>query len=343
MPLRSTAYSDQELLFVTNALKLSAKVYESKSCAATGVDSPRTSPFPHLVEIGLRLLARGAPPRAVIAGFFHEALARDCTGALSATLDRKFAGVGGAGEILPLARSCMMKFVGDEAWRTRKEAVVTSLSNAGKDEHIRWMPYDSQDVDFIVRAFWAAETLFGGVRRKWGPHETLPMLRHAAEAGVLLLGAGLDSSIVAAGLMHDFYEGYVDGRTRRDLENSVRHSFGDHVHELIAAVTEPAKSSEGENWFRRKMAVVEQLEKAGNAANCVACAAKISTIAEGNKFLYAGGRASEWLAGSDVENLRMFRLLKQLFETKGVPMCLTARLDLEISRWAASCCGGYSG
>jgi hypothetical protein len=79
--------------------------------------------------------------------------------------------------------------------------------------------------------------------------------------------------------------------------------------------------------------VVHSLQQKDDRANTVVCAAKISTIAEGNKFLHAAGSIKDWSAGTWEDNCRVFEALRDLFAEKGVCPTLLGRYDLELKRW----------
>jgi hypothetical protein len=78
---------------------------------------------------------------------------------------------------------------------------------------------------------------------------------------------------------------------------------------------------------------VHSLKQKDEQANTVVCAAKISTIAEGNKFLHAAGSIKDWSAGTWEDNYRVFVGLRDLFAEKGVCPSLMGRYDLELKRW----------
>jgi hypothetical protein len=159
------------------------------------------------------------------------------------------------------------------------------------------------------------------------------MFHHASQVGLLLVGSGQPKEVVVAGLMHDFYEGYVKRPTRTELEKHVRTHFGDRVHDLIHAITEPPKGPEEGNWRERKLSVVNSLRSAGRDANTIVCASKISTMAEGNKFLHVNGNVEGWSAGSWKDNLGIFTELRQIFADNQVPWSLVHRYDVELERW----------
>jgi hypothetical protein len=133
--------------------------------------------------------------------------------------------------------------------------------------------------------------------------------------------------------MHDFYERYVAEPAIERIEQHVISEFGQDVHEIISAGTEPPKAPTQQNWWERKLTVVQSLKGKDWRANTVVCAAKVSTIAEGNKFLWDESDITDWSSGTWADNLRVFEHLRGLFQEKGVCPVLLERYDLELKRW----------
>lgn len=334
------AFSSQELLSLTSALKLAAKIYEPRTRSNLS-DTPYVPLMPRAVDLAVHLIARGAPLHVVIAGVFYDAdrgAVRGSIDALAANIDRKFGGVAPGGKISPLLDlNADARYRGDADVGGSVEEVADTLLAKVDPKALRPIIYADEDVRFISRAVWSAyNLLLDSKPRPWGPNEQLSMFRHAAEVGVLLLGAQQSPTVVAAGVMHDFYEGYIEVPTIEEIEAFVQGRFGDEVDRLLKVVTEPPKSPTQKNWWDRKLAVVKSLEGLGAEPNTVVCAAKISTITEGNKFLYDGGTLQGWTAGSWQDNLTVFETLRKLFEEKGVPKALVDRFDIELERWRSN-------
>jgi len=340
--VEAQSFSSQELLTLTSALKLAAKIYEPRSRSNLS-DTPFVPLMPHAVDLAVHLIAQGAPLHTVIAGLFYDAdrgAVRGPIDALAATIDRKFGSVAPEGKIsihLKLSNETNPRTgPGPVAVEDVGEVARTLLSKVDPNT-LRPTSYSADDLRFMSRAVWSSYNLMLDTKaRPWGPNEQLSMFRHAAEVGLLLLGAQQPPTVVAAGLMHDFYEGYVEVPSIEEIETFVQERFGREVHELLTVVTEPPKKPTHKNWWERKLAVVRSLEELEAAPNTVVCAAKISTITEGNKFLYEGGALQGWTAGSWADNLAVFEMLRQLFDEKGVPKTLLERFDIELERWRSN-------
>ncbi len=336
-------YSYSDLLSITDALKFAAKIFTPDRTPGTSQPQVRPNvPVPLLessVDIALQLIVAGAPTKYVVAGILHDVFSGyvDANRAdLNDTINRKFGDLDDTGEI-----SDLIGLVGKpdspvrEVWLQRKTKVVSSLLAEIPDTDRLKSPYSPDDLKFMTKALRYVHNTFGEAKpRPWGPHETLPMFHHASQVGLLLVGSGQPKEVVVAGLMHDFYEGYVKSPTRDELESHVKIHFGARVHELISAVTEPAKGPQEGNWRERKLAVVNSLRYAGREASTIVCASKISTMAEGNKFLYQTGDVCGWSAGSWADNLSVFHELRSIFVANRVPWSLVHRYDVELSRWS---------
>lgn len=396
-PLQA-AYSSEELLQITNALKLAAKLFEPLSRSNLSTQHKVNLPLMEsAVDVAFRLMAAGAPLKHVIAGLLHDSFNGYVNGSrdeLAKNIDRKFGQTSEDGIISPLLSRVSTPDRADaEVWLARKKEIVQTILDTVPAESLRSTPFKPEDLEFVLSALRASHNLFsqatarsGGpseqlstlrhtfpadslrssplkIRppevgelvlsappagfipasfnlfdqakpRPWGPNEQLSMFRHSAEVGLLLFGSGQPKEVVAAGLMHDFYEGYVS-TPREQIEAHVIMHFGEEVHHLISAVTEPPKAATPGNWRERKLAVVQKLQGEDATANTIVCASKISTIAEGNKFLYEAGVIDEWSSGSWADNLAVFKELRDLFTRKGVPADLIKRYDLEITRWSS--------
>lgn len=331
-------YRFTDTLLITNALKFASKVYDPENrpvqlSARRDLDLPF---FPHAVEVGIKLMAKGAPRSIVVAGLLHDVFHAYVKGdetKLINTLASKFEHT----MRQPRALVEYIKGVSPairpdaEQWHAAKRTITDDLLRQAPDDKRIPLHYPDSDVAYISKAMWFANNFFSGIRRKWGTEETLPMLRHAAETGLILMAHGHSKEVVAAGFLHDVYEGYVKGVERSRIENKVKKRFGDTVHNLISAVTEPRVDV---SWLDRKMVVVKQLQKGDVDVNTLVCASKISTIAEGNKFAYVGGNLNDWSGGSPEENLRIFNILSDTFRAAGVDRRLCSRFDFEVHRWS---------
>ena len=337
-PLRPI-FNHREAHAVSGAVKLASKIFEPSQRNNLSVRQNVDLPFmPHAVDVAFQLLGAGAPPVAVVAGLLHDSFAGYVKGArelLAKNIDRKFGSLSKTGSVSGLLDIVAKPDRSEAAvWLERKNKIVGAILETVRPEDMRASPYSPEDVKFMVKAVWSAHNLFLSANpRPWGPQERLSMFRHAADVGLLLACAGQPKEVVAAGIMHDFYERYVKEPAIELIEQHVISEFGADVHEIIAAVTEPPKLSNSLNWWQRKLTVVNILKEKDERANTVVCAAKISTIAEGNKFLHAAGSIKDWSAGTWEDNYRVFVGLRDIFAEKGVCPSLMGRYDLELKRW----------
>lgn len=97
----------------------------------------------------------------------------------------------------------------------------------------------------------------------------IPYISHCAAVGVILLRAGYDETVVAAGILHDVLEDTI--LTHDDL----RSEFGEEVLELVDLVTEQDKSVP---WDERKTLYEERLVGAMEGARAIAAADKLHNV-----------------------------------------------------------------
>jgi (p)ppGpp synthase/HD superfamily hydrolase len=98
-----------------------------------------------------------------------------------------------------------------------------------------------------------------------------PFILHPLEVGSLLYQAGAPDDVIAAGLLHDTLE-------KSDAAESELHRlFGDHVTDLVCAVTE---DDHIKGYARRKAALRDQVAHAGDEALMLFAADKVSKARE---------------------------------------------------------------
>lgn len=109
----------------------------------------------------------------------------------------------------------------------------------------------------------------------------VPYATHLANVGGLLAGAGCDTPVVVAGILHDIVED-----TPATLDE-VRERFGQEVMELVDAASEQDKRLP---WKERKNAYLDALKNARLAHLFIPCADKLDNIAFLNEMLRERGR-----------------------------------------------------
>lgn len=313
-------YTHQEAKLITDAFKLCTKVV----CGTEGSIEPHTyASLQEVVKLAFDLINLRVEPIDIaleISRFPLEQRLDTDPQRYAQAVRRKF-GVS--------IDNNTIRRVGDSLDRESFRHLTHSYSRAGV--------FSQQEMELLSEAIIFSHEKFADAKsRPWGPHERLPMFRHAAEVGMLLACAGEPAEVVAAGLLHDFLELYIPGVSAKQMDTMLYLAFTPRVAEIVRNITEPPKGSSSENWLERKMRVLDSLQSQGRDASTVALAAKISTMGEGNKHLYvtkSPNGISQWSKGSWEQNLEMFKRLRVVFEEKGCPKSLLDRYDLELYRW----------
>src|SRR3954447_7409410 len=147
----------------------------------------------------------------------------------------------------------------------------------------------------------------------------IPYIVHPVAVGMILMKAGYDEVLIAAGILHDTVED-----TDLSLQD-VEQEFGTKIAEIVAGCSEPDKSL---SWDQRKTHTIEYLKNAPSDIRAVACADKLHNIRSitndyqqigaeiWNKF-NAGKEKQEWYYTHIVESLRYqntFPLVEELKE-----------------------------
>jgi len=114
----------------------------------------------------------------------------------------------------------------------------------------------------VMRSLELAARWHKGQTRKH-PSEEIPYIAHPAGVGMLLMRAGFDDEIIAAGILHDVVEDC--GVTLEDLASAMT----PRIAELVSWVTEPSKSVP---WSERKRVYRERLAMAPHGALAIATA-----------------------------------------------------------------------
>jgi (p)ppGpp synthase/HD superfamily hydrolase len=109
--------------------------------------------------------------------------------------------------------------------------------------------------------------------------EEIPYVAHACAVGVMLLRAGWETPVAAAGFLHDVLED--SETTRAELEAR----FGAEVATLVDWVSEQDKSLP---WSERKAAYLERLARAPEQARAISLADKIHNLQSLIRALDAG-------------------------------------------------------
>lgn len=97
----------------------------------------------------------------------------------------------------------------------------------------------------------------------------IPYITHPVAVGMILMKAGYDDDIIAAGILHDTVED-----TELSLED-IERIFGIKIAKIVEGCSEPNKSL---TWEERKEHTIELLKTASVDIRAVACADKLHNI-----------------------------------------------------------------
>ncbi len=106
-------------------------------------------------------------------------------------------------------------------------------------------------------------------RKQCRKNTDIPYITHPVAVGMILLKAGYNDELIAAGFLHDTVED-----TDITLED-IRREFGTKIAEIVAGCSEPDKSL---SWIDRKEHTLEFLKTASEDIRAVACADKLHNI-----------------------------------------------------------------
>jgi (p)ppGpp synthase/HD superfamily hydrolase len=145
----------------------------------------------------------------------------------------------------------------------------------------------------------------------------IPYITHPVAVGMILMKAGYDDELVAAGILHDVAEDTI--KTLRDIEEN----FGKRITTIVEGCSEPDKTL---SWEERKEHSIDFLTTASEDIRAVACADKLHNI---RSIIYdfeqngeqvwirfnRGKQKQEWYYRNIVKSLgamSSFTLLKEL-------------------------------
>lgn len=169
----------------------------------------------------------------------------------------------------------------------------------------------------VERALTVAIEGHAGQSRK-GPGRA-PYAVHPAHMAIMLAGAGLDESTIAAALVHDVLED-VPGWSQARMSAE----FGPRVATIVAELTEDKSKS----WSERKRWQIERAPHLSPAAAAIKAADlvhNLRTLAASLREAGEGGEAEVWKAfkGGREETLRL---------TSELVLALEPRLEARIAR-----------
>ena len=146
----------------------------------------------------------------------------------------------------------------------RKPRIVVTILNGKRQMSREAGAYPER----IHRAMDLAAEAHDGQYRK-NRESRIPYLSHCAMVGQLLLKAGFDEEVAAAGILHDTLED-------TDIsEETLAERFGDRIAGLVVEVTEKDKSLP---WEVRKARYLDGMKAASTEALAISCADKIHNM-----------------------------------------------------------------
>ncbi|WP_160723779.1 HD domain-containing protein [Bacillus sp. USDA818B3_A] len=169
-------------------------------------------------------------------------------------------------------------------------------------------------MDVIEKSLQVAAKAHDKQRRKGSD---IPYIVHPVAVGMMLMKAGFNDSLVAAGILHDTVED--TGLTLNDIEKE----FGTEITKIVEGCSEPDKSL---SWDQRKAHTIEYLKTAPIEIRAVACADKLHNVRSitndygrmGEEIwsrFNAGKEKQEWYYTNIVNSLRCqdsFPLIEEL-------------------------------
>ena len=329
-----TAYSATELSDLKNCLKFATKLmvrgealWSEKAIQWYGV-------FEASIERGIQLIVAKAPIEHVMAGLLSDPFN---------FIKSKLRATDPSESLLVIKDK--IEVIKDKIEAKFGYATIKSLESESFAQYCKEKVSQESDpaAHQSYAAFCMAASLYWGIDRRWGPNETLPLMQHASEVGLLLLAAQYSTQTVAAGFLHDAFENYIKmpkDEILREFNSKLVGYFTPHevnrIVALIEANTEPGKGHCDENWLVRKSEVFNALHRGDPEMAAVCCASKISTLAAGNKWKYLGQPIQRWSQGTHAENMVHFQTLGRLFEEKGVSTDLIGAFNKQLdlfSKW----------
>jgi (p)ppGpp synthase/HD superfamily hydrolase len=121
-------------------------------------------------------------------------------------------------------------------------------------------------MDLIEKALQAAAKAHDHQYRK---KTSIPYITHPVGVGMILMKAGYDKELIAAGILHDTVED-----TSLTLDN-IEEVFGQKIAKIVEGCSEPDKTLP---WEERKKHTIEYLKTAPLETRVVACADKLHNI-----------------------------------------------------------------
>jgi (p)ppGpp synthase/HD superfamily hydrolase len=175
-------------------------------------------------------------------------------------------------------------------------------------------------MDLIEKALQVAAKAHDHQYRK---KTNIPYITHPIAVGIILMKAGYDDELIAAGILHDTVED-----TPLTLKN-IEETFGPKVTMIVEGCSEPDKTL---SWEDRKKHTIEYLRKASLEIRVVVCADKLHNIRSiGDDYEQLGEEVwTKFKRGKDQQKWYYQNVLASLGLQSSFP--LLEELKIEVSR-----------
>jgi (p)ppGpp synthase/HD superfamily hydrolase len=123
--------------------------------------------------------------------------------------------------------------------------------------------------DIVIKALEIAAKYHQGITRKG---TDFPYIVHPVEVALILQENGMESSVIAAGLLHDTLE---DAALTAD---KLKELFGEEILQLVIGASEKPEDRENTLWYERKKHTIDYLKDAPLRVKYIICADKLSNV-----------------------------------------------------------------
>ncbi len=160
-------------------------------------------------------------------------------------------------------------------------------------------------------------------RKQCRKNTDIPYITHPVTVGMMLMKAGYDEDIIAAGILHDTVED-------TDLTlNDIEREFGPRIAGIVEGCSEPNKSLP---WKERKEHTIEFLKTAPEEIRVVACADKLHNIRSIIKDYEQQGDAvwERFNAGKEHQAWYYKNIVESLGQMSSFPLLKELQTEVEL-------------
>jgi len=153
----------------------------------------------------------------------------------------------------------------------------------------------------------------------------IPYISHPFAVGIILVEAGCEPEVVAAGILHDTLE---DTDTSYD---DLASRFGSAVADIVVGCSEPDKSL---SWEQRKEHTVQYLKTAPGPIRLVACADKLHNVRSTLRAMESCGDSElvwkRFKRGREQQEWYYRELIESLGHESSFPLLDTLKREVEL-------------